>query len=42
MVAYTRGLEEYHGDQDGALAHVQASIASANVAFENRQINLKL
>lgn len=42
MVVYTDDVEHYYGGRDGTFAHILASLASANNAFENSLTDLEL
>jgi alpha-tubulin suppressor-like RCC1 family protein len=42
LVVYTQEVESYYEGADGVLSLVQASFASANMAFENSSTNIRL
>ncbi len=42
LVIYTQEAESYYEDADGFLAHVHANFTSANMAFEDSLVDLKL
>ncbi len=42
LILYTSDVEDHYNGEDGVLAHVHASVASANQAFENSEIEIRL
>ena len=42
LVVYTSRVEAIYDDSDGVRAHVLSSIASANLSFENSDVDLRL
>ncbi|MGK0236968.1 MAG: hypothetical protein ACKVGW_05830 [Verrucomicrobiia bacterium] len=42
LVLYTDSVKSYHSEEDGIRAHVQASFSSANMAFENSSVDIRL
>jgi len=42
LVVYTQAVEDYYGDEDGVLAHVQSGIVSANTGLTNSENSVQL
>lgn len=42
LILYTQDVENYYSDGDGVVSHANASFASANMAFENSEVAIRL